>query len=50
MVKAATGAVAVAEPAAVLSAKKASGNCTIIMSKEKRGNVTLAIAKAEFTL
>ena len=49
-VKAATGAVAVAEPAAVLSAKKASGNCTIIMSKEKRGNVTLAIAKAEFTL
>jgi cobalamin biosynthesis protein CbiG len=49
-VKAATGAVAVAEPAAVLSAKKASGKCTIIMPKEKRGNVTLAIAKAEFTL
>ena len=50
VVRAATGATAVAEPAAVLGAKKRHGNCAIIVRKEKRGNVTLAIAKAEFTL
>jgi cobalamin biosynthesis protein CbiG len=50
IVKTATGAVAVAEPAALLSAKRASGNCVIITPKEKRGNVTLAIAKAEYLL
>lgn len=50
IVKAATGAAAVAEPAAVLAAKKRFHNGTIIIPKEKRGNVTLAIAKAEFTL
>jgi len=49
-VEAATGAVAVAGPAAVLSAKKGSNGFTILTSKEKRGNVTLALAKAEFTL
>ena len=49
-VKAATGAKAVAEPAAVLGAKKMQSDCAIIVRKEKRGNVTLAIAKAEFTL
>ena len=49
-VKAATGAVAVAEPAAALSAKKISERYTIIKPKEKRGNVTLAIAKAEYLL
>ncbi len=49
-VKAATGAVAVAEPAAASSAKKISDRYTIIKPKEKRGNVTLAIAKAEFLL
>ena len=50
IVKTATGAGAVAEPAALLSAKRASGNCVIITPKEKRGNVTLAIAKAEYLL
>jgi cobalamin biosynthesis protein CbiG len=49
-VKAVTGAVAVAEPAAVLGAKQLFDRVTLIMPKEKRGNVTLAIAKAEFML
>lgn len=49
-VRSATGAAAVAEPAALLSAAKLSDNCTLITPKRKRGNVTLAIAQAEFTL
>jgi cobalamin biosynthesis protein CbiG len=49
-VKAATGAVAVAEPAAILGAMKICNDVTIIRPKEKRGNVTLAIAKARFML
>lgn len=49
-VKAATGAVAVAEPAAILGAKKISGKFSVIIPKEKRGNVTLAIAQAELSL
>jgi cobalamin biosynthesis protein CbiG len=49
-VKAATGAVAVAEPAAILAAMKICNDVTIIRPKEKRGNVTLAIAKARFML
>jgi len=49
-VKAATGAAAVAEPAAILSAKKVCGNIRLIRPKVKRGNVTLAIAEAEYTL
>jgi cobalamin biosynthesis protein CbiG len=49
-VKAATGAAAVAEPAAILSAKKVCGNIRLIKPKVKRGNVTLAIAEAEYTL
>lgn len=49
-VRAATGAVAVAEPAAVSGAKKTFAHCTIIMPKVKRGNVTLAIAEAKFML
>ena len=47
---AATGAVAVAEPAAILEAIKHFGNCELTLLKQKRGNVTLAIAKAEFIL
>jgi cobalamin biosynthesis protein CbiG len=50
MVKKVTGAIAVAEPAALLSAKKFSNNCTLLISKKKRRNVTLAVAKAEFML
>ncbi|MEW6601577.1 MAG: cobalamin biosynthesis protein [Nitrospirota bacterium] len=50
LVRSATGAVAVSEPAAVLAAKEASDRVDIIIPKVKRGNVTLAIAKAEFTL
>jgi len=49
-VEKATGVVAVAEPAAILSAKKLSNNCILIIPKEKRRNVTLAVAKAEFML
>jgi cobalamin biosynthesis protein CbiG len=49
-VMAATGAVAVSEPAAVLAARQTSDKVEIIIPKVKRGNVTLAIAKAEFTL
>ncbi len=49
-VKAATGAAAVAEPAAILAAKKRYQNSSIVIPKKKRGNVTLAIAKAEFML
>jgi cobalamin biosynthesis protein CbiG len=49
-VKAATGAIAVAEPAAVLGAMKIRNNVKIIKPKEKRGNVTLALAKAELSL
>jgi cobalamin biosynthesis protein CbiG len=49
-VRAATGAAAVAEPAAVAGAKKIFDDCTIITPKVKRGNVTLAIAKAKYTL
>lgn len=50
MVRDATGAVAVAEPAAMAAAKGAAGISEIIIPKIKRGNVTLAIAKAEFML
>jgi cobalamin biosynthesis protein CbiG len=50
VVKNATGAVAVAEPSAILAAKKIFHACAIITKKEKRGNVTLAIAEAEFIL
>lgn len=49
-VRAATGAVAVSEPAAVLAARQASDSIDIIIPKVKRGNVTLAIAKAKYTL
>jgi cobalamin biosynthesis protein CbiG len=49
-VKAATGAAAVSEPAAILAARKRFHNSTLVIPKEKRGNVTLAIAKAEFIL
>jgi cobalamin biosynthesis protein CbiG len=46
----ATGAVAVAEPAALLAARTASDDYSLIVTKQKRGNVTLAIAKAAFIL
>jgi cobalamin biosynthesis protein CbiG len=46
----ATGAVAVAEPAALMAASKASDDYSLIVKKEKRGNVTLAIAMAEYSL
>ncbi len=49
-VKAATGAVAVCEPAAILGAMEMGSDITLIKPKEKRGNVTLAIAKAKFML
>ena len=49
-VRTATGAVAVAEPAALLSAQKLSNDCTLLMPKRKKGNVTLAIAAAKSTL
>jgi len=49
-VMAATGAAAVAEPAAILAARKRFHNSTMVIPKEKRGNVTLAIVKAEFVL
>jgi len=49
-VKAATGAVAVAEPAALLGACAVSDTYSLIVKKQKRGNVTLAIARAEFML
>ncbi|NOZ68453.1 MAG: cobalamin biosynthesis protein CbiG [Deferribacteres bacterium] len=49
-VRTATGAAAVAEPAALLAARGLFDNCTLITPKRKRGNVTLAIAQAEFTL
>jgi cobalamin biosynthesis protein CbiG len=49
-VMAATGAVAVSEPAAVLAARQASDRVDIIIPKVKRGNVTLSIAKAKLTL
>jgi len=42
--------VAVSEPAAVLAARQASDIVDIIIPKVKRGNVTLAIAKAKYTL
>ncbi|MBI5665548.1 MAG: cobalamin biosynthesis protein [Nitrospirae bacterium] len=50
LVKAATGAVAVSEPAAVLAARQVSDRVDVIIPKVKRGNVTLAIAKAKLTL
>ena len=50
VVMTATGAVAVAEPAALLCAKKYNDSCAIIRPKLKRGNVTFAIARADFTL
>lgn len=50
VVKAATGAAAVAEPAAILAATKRFHKSTVIIPKEKRGNVTLAIVKAELVL
>jgi cobalamin biosynthesis protein CbiG len=49
-VKIATGAVAVAEPAALLAAENHFHNGTIIIPKVRKGNVTLAIAKAEYIL
>lgn len=49
-VRAATGAAAVSEPAAVLAARQASDIVDIIIPKVKRGNVTLAIARAKYTL
>ncbi|RJR20715.1 MAG: hypothetical protein C4581_03050 [Nitrospiraceae bacterium] len=49
-VRAATGSVAVSEPAAVLAARQASDIVDIIIPKVKRGNVTLAIARAKYTL
>ncbi len=49
-VKAATGAVAVAEPAAISGAEKGFNDCALIIPKEKRRNVTLAIAEGNFTL
>ncbi len=49
-VKAATGAASVAEPAAILAARKRFHNSTLVIPKEKRGNVTLSIVKAEFVL
>lgn len=49
-VMAATGAAAVAEPAAMLGADSLSDQCNLVVPKQKRGNVTLAIAKAEFSL
>lgn len=49
-VREATGAVAVAEPAAVAAARGYSDNCELLIPKIRRGNVTLAIAKAEYTL
>ncbi len=50
VVKAATGAAAVAEPAAILAARKRFHNSTVVIPKEKRGNVTLSLVKAEFVL
>jgi cobalt-precorrin 5A hydrolase len=50
VVKTATGAAAVAEPAALLSANRISRKFSVIIPKEKRGNVTLAIALAELSL
>jgi len=49
-VRAATGAAAVCEPAAVLAARQASDRIDLIIPKVKRGNVTLAIARAKSTL
>ncbi|KPJ99119.1 MAG: hypothetical protein AMK71_10245 [Nitrospira bacterium SG8_35_4] len=49
-VMAATGAAGVAEPAALLAARTVSDDYSLIVPKQKRGNVTLAIAKAEFIL
>jgi len=49
-VRSATGAVAVSEPAAVLAARQASERVELIIPKVKRGNVTLAIARARYTL
>jgi cobalt-precorrin 5A hydrolase len=50
VVRTATGAAAVAEPAAILAARKKFHNSTVVIPKEKRGNVTLSIVKAEFVL
>jgi cobalamin biosynthesis protein CbiG len=49
-VKSATGAAAVAEPAAILCAGRMSDKVGLIIPKVKRGNVTLAVAMAEYTL
>jgi cobalamin biosynthesis protein CbiG len=49
-VRAATGAVAVAEPAAILASERLIRKSVLVMPKLKRGNVTLAIAKAESML
>ena len=49
-VKSAVGAAAVAEPAAILCAGRISDNVSLIIPKKKRGNVTLAVAMAEYTL
>ncbi|MBC8412693.1 MAG: cobalamin biosynthesis protein [Nitrospira sp.] len=53
----ATGAKAVAEPAALISAMSSQGlisslseYCELAVNKQKRGNVTLAIAKVKYTL
>ncbi len=50
VVKGATGALAVAEPSAMLAAKKRFDNAALITPKQKRGNLTLAIVKAKYTL
>lgn len=49
-VRAATGADAVAEPSAMIAAEREFGNAVIITRKQKRGNVTLAIAQAKYML
>ncbi len=49
-VQAATGATAVSEPAAIAAAQDTSNNYEVLIPKIKRGNVTLAITKAEYTL
>jgi len=49
-VLAATAARAVSEPAAIAAARDAADDYHLLIPKIKRGNVTLAIAKAEYTL
>lgn len=49
-VQTATGALAVAEPAAIAAALESFSGCEVLIPKIKRGNATLAVARAEFTL